>query len=128
MKKRRRINRSFKDSDDMVTEIVGTVLLLGIAVVVFFTLYGVVLSSPSPSSTSSVNLVSTIEGSYIVIEHRGGEELALDTEILIEIAGEKMPVDGKTLTARDLLDDVSKKDGVWNVGERLFYPFEYIKS
>jgi len=31
----------------------------------------------------------------------------------------------RTPTARDLLDDVSKEDGVWNIGERIVYPFEY---
>jgi len=85
MKRQRRIIRCFKDFDCGVTEVVGTVLLLGIAVSVFSSLYVVVLSYPSPSSISSANLVGTIEGSNIVIEHRGGEALSLDTEILIKI-------------------------------------------
>ena len=54
MRRRKIIIRSFKDSNDMVTEIVGTVLLLGIVVVFFSTLYGMVLLYPSSPISPSV--------------------------------------------------------------------------
>jgi hypothetical protein len=109
----------------MVAEIIGTVLLLGIAVAIFSTLYVVVFAYPFPTSSPNVTLIGTIEGSNIIIEHHSGEALSLDTEIPMIIAGEKVLIYNRTPTAMDLLDDASKEDGVWNIGERIVYPFVY---
>jgi len=128
MKKWKKNIRSFKDSNNLVAEIIGTVLLLGIAVVIFSTLYIVVFAYPFPTSSPNVTLIGTIEGSNIIIEHHSGEALSLDTEIPIVIAGEKMLIDGKTPTARDLLDDTSREDDLWNIGERIVYPFNYSRN
>ena len=128
MKKWKKNIRSFKDSNSMVAEIIGTVLLLGIAVAIFSTLYVVVFAYPFPTSSPNVTLIGTIEGSNIIIEHHSGEALSLDTEIPITIAGEKVLIDDRTPTARDLLDNASKEDGVWNIGERIVYPFVYNSS
>ena len=106
----------YKKSDEAVSEIVGIVLMLGITISLFAVLCNVVLSFPSSPASPSANLVGTIEVSFIVIEHRGGEELSLDTEIVIEIDGV-----GRTLTARDLLDDEAKNDNLWGIGEWLVY-------
>jgi len=125
MKKWEKNIRRFKDSNNMVAEIIGTVLLLGIAVAIFSTLYVVVFAYPFPTSPPNVTLIGTIEGSNIIIEHHSGEALSLDTEIPISIAGEKVLIGDRTPTARDLLDNASKEDGVWNIGERIVYPFEY---
>jgi len=54
-----------KNSNDGVSEIVGTVLLLGVVVMIVFTLYFTVLSYPSPHSPTVVNLVGTVEGNNI---------------------------------------------------------------
>jgi len=128
MKKWKKNIRRFKDSNSMVAEIIGTVLLLGIAVAIFSTLYVVVFAYPFPTSSPNVILIGTIEGSNIIIEHHSGEVLSLDTEIPITIAGEKVLIDDRTPTARDLLDNASKEDGVWNIGERIIYPFVYNSS
>lgn len=128
MKKWKKNIRRFKDSNSMVAEIIGTVLLLGIAVAIFSTLYVVVFAYPFPTSSPNVILIGTIEGSNIIIEHHSGEALSLDTEIPITIAGEKVLIDDRTPTARDLLDNASKEDGVWNIGERIIYPFVYNSS
>jgi len=87
MKKWKKNIRSLKDSNNMVAEIIGTVLLLGIAVAIFSTLYVVVFAYPFPTSSPNVILIGTIEGSNIIIEHPSGEALSLDTEIPITIAG-----------------------------------------
>ena len=118
MKKWKKNIRSLKDSNNMVAEIIGTVLLLGIAVAIFSTLYVVVFAYPFPTSSPNVTLIGTIEGSNIIIEHHSGEALSLDTELLI--GGPK-----NSFIVRDFLDDESKSDGVWNIGERIVYPFEY---
>jgi len=120
MKKWKKNIRSLKDSNNMVAEIIGTVLLLGIAVAIFSTLYVVVFAYPFPTSSPNVTLIGTIEGSNIIIEHHSGEALSLDTEILIGGSD-----DANSFIARDFLDDESKSDGVWNIGERIVYPFEY---
>ena len=118
MKRRMKKLRSLKDSNYMVSEIVGTVLLLGVAVTVFSTLYASVFSHPSPSFEPNITLVGTIEGSNIIIEHRSGEALGLDTEI--KISNDELPH-----IAGDYLDEKSKEDGVWNIGERVSIPFTY---
>ena len=69
MKKWKKNIRRFKDSNNMVAEIIGTVLLLGIAVAIFSTLYVVVFAYPFPTSSPNVTLIGTIEGSNIIIEH-----------------------------------------------------------
>jgi len=120
MKKWKEKIRRLKDSNDMVTEIIGTVLLLGIAVAVFSTLYVIVFAYPFPTSSPNVTLIGTIEGSNIIIEHHSGEALSLDTEILIGGSD-----DANSFFVRDFLDDESKSDEVWNIGERIVYPFEY---
>ena len=120
MKKWKKNIRSFKDSNSMVAEIIGTVLLLGIAVAIFSTLYVVVFAYPFPTSSPNVTLIGTIEGSNIIIEHHSGEALSLDTEILIGGSD-----DANSFIVRDFLDDESKSDGVWNIGERIVYPFKY---
>ena len=118
MRKWKKNIRRFKDSNNMVAEIIGTVLLLGIAVAIFSTLYVVVFAYPFPTSSPNVTLIGTIEGSNIIIEHHSGEALSLDTELLI--GGPK-----NSFIVRDFLDDESKSDGVWNIGERIVYPFKY---
>lgn len=122
MKKWRKNIRSLKDSNDMVAEIVGTVVLLGIAVAIFSTLYATVLSYPSPSHSTFVNLVATIEGNNIIIEHRGGQALSLDTKVTIAIGDLTKYI---TIGDENFLGYEAKKDNQWNVGERLVIPFDY---
>ena len=111
--------KSLKDSNDVVSEIVGTILLLSIVVVVFSTLYSTTLSYPFSPAPPNTSLVGTVDGSTIVIEHRGGDSLSLDTKISITINNSK-----DDILARDLSVDFNG-DGLWNIGESLIYPFEY---
>lgn len=106
----------------MVSEIVGTALILGITVAVISTLYITVLSYPSPGDSTFVNLVGTVEGDYIIIEHRGGDALGLGTKVTLTIDNETNEF---TIGEGDYLDPKTKRDKRWNVGERLVYPFEY---
>lgn len=122
MKKWRKTIRNLKDSNDMVAEIIGTVVLLGIVVAIFSTLYATVLSYPSPSHSTFVNLVATIEGNNIIIEHRGGQVLSLDTKVTITIGNLTKYI---TVGDENFLGYEAKKDNQWNVGERLVIPFEY---
>jgi len=123
-----------KRSNEAVSEIVGIILLLSITISLFVLICNIVLSFPSSSASPSTNLVGTIEESWynestgkfediptLLIEHWGGEEINLDTKILIKIDGKKIPFDGETPRIRDFLDNEAKKDNAWGIGEWLIY-------
>lgn len=100
-------------SNKGVSEILGTVLLLGIAVAIFSVLYFIVLSEPLDASEPYPIIVSYVEGQNLIIEHRGGEELGINTRFNMTIGGESIPV----ILSQDLED--SNSDGKWNFGERI---------
>ena len=105
-----------KRGNSAVSEILGTVLMLMIAVSMFSVVYLVVFSYPSVSSSPSVDIVGTMEGSDIILEHRGGEALGLETKVLLTIDDERLNfVVGACLTGE------SAEDGTWDIGERLIY-------
>ncbi len=106
-------------SNRAVSEIIGTMLLLLIATSVFSLIYFQVLSDEGPENKTIVKIVGRIEGTNVVLEHQGGEPLELDTEISITVGGieYKGPVG-------NWLDD-KNDDGVWNIGERMLFSFEY---
>jgi hypothetical protein len=108
-------------SSSAVSEIVGTMLLLILAVTAFSTIYLTVLSDEGPSPYIHNNIVSYVEGLDIVLEHQGGHPLSLDTTISIEIG----PSDD-TITVKDYLSAVDKADGKWNVGEQIRYNIDRI--
>jgi len=103
-----------------------------IAVAFLSSVYVYVLSYPMPNPAPHVEIVGTVErrsmidttglGNFeeycdIVLTHRGGESLPLDSKISV--------VKGNTtehITVKDYLDSKSKEDGRWGIGERLVYP------
>lgn len=111
--------RKLRDSNEMVSNIVGTIVLLGIIIVIFSSLYGMVLSHPFSVDSSTVTVIGTIEGDTIIFEHRGGKALSPETIISITISGIE-----DTSTVQELLID-DNNDGLWNIGERLVYKFGY---
>ena len=102
--------------NEAVSDIVGTVLLLGMTVALFSVLCIGVLSYPSSPSEPAVNLVGTIDGDSLYIEHGGGEALDLDTKVIITI-DDLQPV---PKIVGDLLAD-ENSDNKWNIGEELVY-------
>jgi hypothetical protein len=111
--------KDFKNSNKAVQEIIGTVLLLGMAVTIFSGIYVGVLSVPLETNEPNPIIVATIEGRNIIFEHRGGEELSLDTKIEIVTPDEKV-----SKTVGELLIDTNNNNH-WNIGERLAYPFDF---
>jgi hypothetical protein len=100
-----------------VSETVGTMLLLIISFSVFSVLYLSVLTvSPNPPKPS-VNLICTLEKNNITLDHCGGRTLDLDTEITVTINGAN-----EKFIVNDYINNTSKKDGVWNIGEQVIYP------
>ena len=100
-----------------VTEILGTAILLGIAIALFSGIQYVVFSYPFEPSPPSINLVGTVnESNYIIIEHQGGEYISLDAIIIFNNAN---------YIARDYLDEnTSNNDDYWNIGERVVIPLQ----
>jgi hypothetical protein len=119
MKPLKKTIKRIKNSTYSVAEVAGTIVLLGIAVSLFSMLYLNILVLPPVSSTPEVTLVGTIEGSNIIVEHRGGDSLSMDTNILITKGG----VQSSTTAKKNVTDE--NGDGLWNVGERLVFPFQY---
>ena len=106
-----------KRADAAVTETVGTILLLGMTVSLFSMLSIIVLSYPFTPAPPSVDLVGTINGDNIIVEHCGGEALSLDTKIVLMLGDTKENI----IVGNESYFDDSNGDGLWNIGERLVY-------
>lgn len=107
-----------KMGNSAVSEIVGAVLLLAIAISIFSVVYMNVLSEDGPESAAYVTIVGKIENDDIVFEHRRGEDLGLGTEVILSIGGKQYNL---IIGEDSLLDPEYETDGVWNIGERLIY-------
>jgi hypothetical protein len=111
-----------KRKDKAVAEIIGTVLLLAVAVSVIAVIYFQVLSDEGPSPTNIVRVVGKGEGGYIYLEHMGGDDINLDNSITYTIAGYTYPL----TTIRDLLENEKPLNDIyWSIGERLKIPIRY---
>jgi len=108
-----------KNKKSAVSEMLGTMLLLLIVISVFSLIYSQVLSDEGPENKTIVKIGGRIEGTNVILEHQGGEPLELDTEISITLGGVeyKGPIS-------NWLDD-KNNDGLWNIGERMVFSFEY---
>ena len=102
-----------------VSEVVGTILLLVIAVTLFSTVYTAFFSIQPGPSTPAVTIVGTIENNFLVLEHRGGESLGLNTGVIIEFQdGLRKMI---SVNDQDFLNSTYKADGNWNMGEKFVY-------
>ncbi|RLF56827.1 MAG: hypothetical protein DRN27_08970 [Thermoplasmata archaeon] len=103
-----------------VSQIVGTLLLLIIAVSSLSVIYSTVLSDEGPSPDTFVKIIGKAEGKYVYLEHIGGENIGTEDEISYTIAG----VSGLS-TIYDLIEDDREPFHVWNLGERLRINISY---
>lgn len=112
-----KINR--KSGNNAVSEVFGTILLLVISVslfsVVYVTFFSIEVNTPSPA----INIVGTIDGNELILEHRGGDPLSLKTEVIIESNGTRQAM---ILNNEDYLNNSYKNDQRWDIGERFVYP------
>jgi len=104
-----------------VSDVVGTVLLLGITVALFSTLCFGVLSYPFSPSAPAVNIVGTRVGSDLILEHRGGEALSLDTRVIISIGIGDDPPLSLIVGEGEYLTEEAKHDNRWGIGEGFVY-------
>jgi len=104
-----------------VSEIIGTVLLLFIAISAMAVIYYNVLADDGPNPKTIVRIVGHGEGEYIYLEHNGGENIDLDNEITYTIAGDSFP----SRTIGDLIYKNKEPLDKWNLGEELKIPINY---
>jgi len=110
-------------SKDAVAEILGSVLLLSIAVSVFSVVYLDVLSDDGPSPETYVTLVGKLETkddmiNTVAFENRRGQILGPDTEIILTIGGDYG--DRKSITINELNSYYSFLGDGWNIGEKIY--------
>lgn len=106
-----------KSDNKAVSETVGTLLLLGISISLFSVIYLSVLTIYPSSDRPSVNLICSAEENNIIIEHHGGKTLDLDTKFIVNIDGTN-----EEFKVGDYLNNESRIDGIWNIGERVELP------
>ncbi|KYK23852.1 hypothetical protein AYK25_06350 [Thermoplasmatales archaeon SM1-50] len=97
-----------------VSELVGEVLLLAIAVTSISVIYTQVLSTPGPVDTANATIVGTIEGGRPVFELQRGESLGADTKIFLTLAG----YDKREFSTGELSNQE------WTIGEQVMLPVE----
>lgn len=101
-----------------VSEVIGTVLLLAIAVIIFSSLIVYVLSSTDVSpSAPDVHFVGSIDASqYAIVEHRGGESIPIEDVKVILWKGEEESASFEGQALSDILQDTND-NGRWDIGD-----------
>ncbi|MGC9308675.1 MAG: PKD domain-containing protein, partial [Thermoplasmatota archaeon] len=136
MKKYLKKYREKWNNKSAVSEILGTVLLLAIAVIIFSSLIVYVLSMDADPEAPNLHLVGTVagDGSNAIIEHRGGDTLRLkDTKVMLQRGiqehvtitfdseGNASNEKGDNLGAIIKGGNNGDTDGLWEIGEYLSY-------
>ena len=118
--------KRFKHQNKAVSEVLGTVLLLVISVSVFTVVYASFFSVDLGSDVPSVSLIGVIENNNLIILHQGGEDIGLDTRVIMS----PIPnVDGsQNVEVNDYLDPDETKDGKWNIGESFNFDLDTLSG
>ncbi len=107
-----------------ISEIVGTMLILGISIALFSIVYISLLTTTSTPLSPSVDIIGTIEGNTIIIEHRGGKSVDINANLIIEIAGIRQP----TQSINEFMSVQAQNNEKWNVGETIRYPAQNLSD
>jgi uncharacterized protein YegL len=102
-----------------VSELVGTIILLAIVTSVMTLVFYQISTDKGPYKQTFVKLVGRIEQTNFILEHQGGDPLDSNTSISLEIGGKKY-----NYTVGDILID-ENHNGLWNLGEKMIFPFSY---
>jgi len=112
---------TLRGSEKGVSEILGTILLLSIAITMISVLYVVVNTTSMSRANSYTNLVSIIgyvkygDTDSIVFEHQSGKPLPSNVIITITILNQDI-----TFQAGRYLSDTNN-DNAWGIGEKINY-------
>ena len=91
-----------KMGDTAVSEIVGAIFLLAVAISVFSVVYMNVLSDDGPNPESHATIVGKMEIGNAIFEHRRGEGISTDSKVIIVPRG--CEEDKIVRTVAELLD------------------------
>jgi len=104
-------------NNEAVSEIIGEIILLAIAISLISVIFTQVLSTPGPQDTTRVTIIGKIEENQPVFEIQRGEPLGLDTIIFINIAGTQNEY---SLDQHFIQEYIHNQE--WNIGERIILP------
>lgn len=96
-----------------VSEVVGVIIMLGIAIALFSIVYIMAINFPFNDPAPLVRITATINENYVILLHQGGESLSPDTNIIVVINGVVY-----TQTVALMLQE---GDNSWNIGEKLLF-------
>jgi len=104
-----------------VSEVVGTLLLLTISVSLFSVIYASIFSIEISEPTPTVDIIGSINDNELILNHQGGDDLDLDTEVIISVNGKntRLPI------SQNLSYD-EKQDDYWNIGEIFNFSLEML--
>jgi flagellin-like protein len=105
-----------KRANNAVSEIVGTSILLAMAIALFSIVQIMAVSFPFNPHPPSARLVGYVDGEWVFIPHHGGEPLDSDTRIIIIVDGISNESNIETV---EPLSNNSDKDSLWEIGEIL---------
>jgi FlaG/FlaF family flagellin (archaellin) len=111
------MKRKWKKQDGAVSEVIGAILMVGIGVALFSVLYFIVMSYPFTPPVPSVDIVGSIQGNSIVLEHRGGDSLDQNATVSFIVGGTRT-----SNTVGFFLNDTNGNDR-WDIGEQLVYRY-----
>ena len=110
-----------KLNNKAVSEVLGSVILIAMAVSAFSIVYLNFLSDEGPSEKTYVTIVGKIENGNLIFEHQKGEGINIDSKVTIIPRGNHEDKDIRTVG--ELLDpSISNGNNLWDIGERLVYP------
>jgi hypothetical protein len=113
--------RKFNDKNS-VSEILGTLLLLIIAVIVVSAVIFTVINSLNDKSEPEVSIVGRLENQNIILEHRGGELLDDKTKMILSIGGRNQtPLGWEQFTINNEAGEDISDLGKWDIGKYLSY-------
>ena len=107
-----------KKNNDAISEMLGSILLLLIAVTSFIVIHANILFNPFPDDQTYITIVGEIKGKNITLLHRGGESLSMQTKAIFEIGENTFNI---IIGENDYLNSEFKADGLWNIGESLIF-------
>jgi len=96
-----------------VSEIVGVILMLGMAIALFAVVYIIAMDViPYTPAAPSVRISGEIKNDTIYLQHNGGDSLSLDTKIFFSYDGNKTPIKNYTV-------NYYITSGKWDISEML---------
>ena len=105
-----------------VSQVLATVLLLVMSVSSFSTLYFTFLTTDILPSSPSSNIVGTIQNNSLILEHRGGDYLSLETEVILETNNRSREY--FLIKDNDFMLNSSKDNNRWNLGEKVTFSLQ----